>query len=319
MGARGVSLLLLLLSMQAPSAQLLELPDPYVFSGETIDQLTYPWFVTVMSEFVDGRGSALCGGFLAHPKYVVTAAHCMYNSHGVATAATFVYVHDRLHRVAIFATRIYIPRVYDGSPHWHGDVAVIELGTPAQNVTMPRVAWDRAEWEALSARNSVRAIGYGVTEHGILEDELRSVDLDPLQSCDGHWAPEITHGDFCAGSSTSDGAGVYEDTCFGDSGGPLFRQQVEGITVFAVVSRGATPCGSGIAPGIYTALYRFRDFITSIIPAPIDGGAGSLPSSTPEQSQVVMIETRPTTDTHDAASAACMRVAMIYCFFLLLL
>ena len=69
---------------------------------------------------------------------------------------------------------------------------------------------------------------------------------------------------FCAAAKT-DG----RDTCGGDSGGPILREDGKGGWVqVGVVSFGVGQCGNAALPGVYTRLALYTDWIRSVVEAP---------------------------------------------------
>jgi len=288
-GVRGIAALVLVLCAPAGSAAN-GIPAPYIILGQQIPETRYPWYVTVLSEFSDGSGTGLCGGFLVEERHVVTAAHCLYNSNSQPATATLVYLHDsggglRRPNPWRYTERAFVPSEYVGAQYWHGDVAVLRLSSAVAGIGVAPVAWSMSSWASLvGANGAARTVGYGVTELGDISDTLRAVDLLPMTetSCTSgpgpHWSPLLVHGDFCAGPSYCDEVlSMCEDTCFGDSGSPLFIDGGAGSPlVLGVVSRGYSDCGrgpnggisGGTYPGIYTALYRFGGFVADYVPRP---------------------------------------------------
>lgn len=269
---------------------------PYILFGDAIQVTAYPFYATVMSEFVNGEGTALCGGFLAHSRFVITAAHCLFDSSHTLASSTFVSLHgeDSNHAMQPFpwrtVVRYIIPSGYVGPPLWDRDIAILELDSPVTGISPAQIGW--SGWDLLDQSVVVRTIGYGVTETGDISSTLRSVDLKPIQNSEctsgpePHWLPSQVHGDLCAGPRECFET-LCADTCYGDSGSPLFTEHVEGdIVVFGLVSRGAETCGTGDLPGLYTALHRFSGFINNNIP----GMSGTLSTDDTYENNVNVID-----------------------------
>ncbi|KAK8932375.1 hypothetical protein H634G_04842 [Metarhizium anisopliae BRIP 53293] len=83
----------------------------------------------------------------------------------------------------------------------------------------------------------------------------------PLGKRQGGGVPQITQNMICAGVS-----GGAQDSCYGDSGGPLVDANSK--TLVGIVSFGLA-CGHPTAPGVYTKVSSYLDFISNA------GGVGS--------------------------------------------
>ncbi|KID76796.1 Peptidase cysteine/serine, trypsin-like protein [Metarhizium guizhouense ARSEF 977] len=81
----------------------------------------------------------------------------------------------------------------------------------------------------------------------------------------GGGGQRITKGMICAGVS-----GGAQDSCYGDSGGPLVDNSK---TLVGVVSFGLA-CGHPTAPGVYTSVSNYLDFIKSAMGGGGGGGGG---------------------------------------------
>jgi secreted trypsin-like serine protease len=148
-------------------------------------------------------------------------------------------------------------------PSWQSsyDVAILVLASPIKNVA-PRKIGTSCTFERFERDTAVRLVGFGATDmagqaaNTQLKEAMTAV-IDPEctggKGCKKAIAPG---GEFVAGGSGD------ADSCFGDSGGPVYLDTPMGAVVVGAVSRGvegaATPCGGG---GIYVRTDKLLDWI----------------------------------------------------------
>jgi secreted trypsin-like serine protease len=107
---------------------------------------------------------------------------------------------------------------------------------------------------ALDVTQPLIVYGFGLDESGGPADTLRSVELRrvPRIRCEKKWSDLQVHNDLCAIGACR--GAVCADTCSGDSGGGMVRQDTDGVLrLYGVVSRGHPTCQTD-HPGIYTDL-----------------------------------------------------------------
>ncbi|MBX3162440.1 MAG: trypsin-like serine protease [Deltaproteobacteria bacterium] len=185
-----------------------------------------------------------CTGTLIAPDVVLTAGHCIDASPYEVAVDTIDYAKPGGQRIAVASARAY--------PDWQEryDVGILML----DHVALPRPATIAAACTAkrgLVEGAQVRAVGFGVTSPSGDDDNtaLHEVELpvrDPACTTDAACIAAIAPG----GELIAGGRG--RDSCFGDSGGPVFLDTAKGPVLAGVVSRGVAnaprPCGGG---GIY--------------------------------------------------------------------
>jgi endonuclease G len=194
-----------------------------------------------------------CTGTLVAPDVVVTAGHCseIHPAQVIANTIDFTQGGDK---IGVASTTAY--------PDWQHsyDISVIVLDHAVTGVT-PRQLGTSCTFDHFAAQMDVHLVGFGLTaEDGTGDNthlnEAMAPVIDP--TCMGPYGCEkaiAPGGEFVAG-------GDGTDSCFGDSGGPVYLDTPRGVIAIGAVSRGVnaspTPCGGG---GIYVRTDKVIDWI----------------------------------------------------------
>lgn len=194
--------------------------------------------VAVLSE------NAACTGTLITPDVVLTAGHCIASAPVAVVVGTVDYGQPGGELIRVRRSLAY--------PDWETayDVGIVVLEHPA--AARPRVvAAACTAREGLVEGALVHIVGFGLTTRAGTGDNTRLHEgqipvIDPTCTDDPVCLSNIAPG----GEFTAGGGGV--DSCFGDSGGPVYLDTAAGPALVGVVSRGAAmagrPCGNG---GVY--------------------------------------------------------------------
>ncbi|XP_013101551.1 serine protease snake isoform X2 [Stomoxys calcitrans] len=206
-----------------------------------------------------------CGGVVISPRFVLTAAHCA--DIGGDKASVVRIGGSNLTDVSVRDVKIkrFIQHPGYKASEVYNDIALVELDEEVKDV------YAACLWleDNLDSENFI-ATGYGHTTFGGLgSNQLLKVDLKAVtnKACSEFYpagndgAPNgITSTQLCAHDPEK-----LRDTCQGDSGGPLILQRgiskrgyVVGITSFGL------GCAGG-APGIYTRVSSYLDWIEPIV------------------------------------------------------
>jgi hypothetical protein len=225
-----------------------------------------------------------CSGTLIAPKVLLTAAHCTADG-GVHTQASWVTfapeVHiddwalglsgpefaDYLNSRDDFVTGEGVPHPgYDDFASWPDtfDIGVVLLDRSVPEV-VPAGLPELGLLESLPAdqRDGFTVVGYGL--QGVLtpfysgERTRYRGDVSLVQT-HGTWNGDGHSATFTNNPGKGNGSG---GSCFGDSGGPVFR----GDEVVAVVSWGVSPC-IGVDYQFRTDTVLAQDFLAEHLPKP---------------------------------------------------
>lgn len=230
-----------------PSSHATPTTDASVVGGSAVPEGKWPDAVAVLGS----KGS--CTGTLIAPDVVLTAGHCAEIDPSVVVANTVDYTSQGT-RVHIKSTTAY--------PSWQSsyDVAVIVLAERITSIE-PRKLGTSCTFRGFSNHMDVHLVGFGLTEEAGTGDnthlnEAMAPVVDP--DCMGPYG--CNHAVQPGGEFVAGGGGT--DSCFGDSGGPVYLDTPRGVIAIGAVSRGVNgaqmPCGSG---GIYVRTDKIADWI----------------------------------------------------------
>lgn len=207
---------------------------------------------------VNRGGEQFCTGTLVAPTVVITAAHCILSSlDSVMLDATSL---DRPEDGEVIAAA----RIMESEL---ADIGVIVLERAAATPPRPLATG----WAAADVQNgdAVTIAGYGAQDETgtVYGPELREAvttvtDADCLEKegCEAELAP--------GGELGAGGMGV--DTCYGDSGGPLYRDTGYGTFLAGVTSRSyddaTIDCSQG---GIYVRPHKFAAWVEEVAGVPV--------------------------------------------------
>ena len=218
-----------------PSAAAIARPD--VVGGARVPAGRWPDAVAVIGD------SGTCTGTLIAPDVVLTAGHCAELAPTEIVAATTDY--------GMGGTRLAVKSV-TAYPSWRTsfDLAVLVLEKPVPGVT-PRAVGAACTYDGLAAGTLVHLVGFGLTTaqgdgtNTALHEAMAPVVDASCMGAEGCQKAIAPGGEFVAG-------GGGKDSCFGDSGGPVYLDTPRGQVLVGATSRGVagstTPCGDG---GVY--------------------------------------------------------------------
>ena len=223
----GKKLVALALTATLTLASAAQAEPQAIYGGNKVKPCAWPTTVSLGG----------CTGTLVHPELVVFAAHCMSGSYGPSVVTFGDNENQPAFKVATSSCKA-DPKYYSSSGR---DVAYCKLAQPVTSVPIVPILMG-CETQSLAPGASVVAVGFGQANDGLGWGPKREVTMS---------VNSIANGEAFIG-------GAGKDTCYGDSGGPVYIRLSDGAwRVFGITSYGEY-CGGG---GYYSMMHTAIDWL----------------------------------------------------------
>ena len=213
----------------------------------------------VSIETRDDRGDTyVCGASIVSSRVLLSAAHCFYNDNGrLVSRQIKAYVYGDS-KPPILADGVTKPTQFHvkQSGSFYGDIALIHLSKSIEGKTPVRLARSLPK-----IGTQLIVMGRGATQDADYSPVTQYADVPLLSRSDseGFLGGPIEKDHFGAGYDADN-----QDSCSGDSGGPIVLARTWNDQV-GVVSYGVTNCGDIPAVGSYTSVPYWYSWITNTI------------------------------------------------------
>ncbi|KAJ8576364.1 hypothetical protein ON010_g2850 [Phytophthora cinnamomi] len=211
------------------------------------------------------EGDTFCGGALISPTHVLTTASCTAYEEGssiphwAAVGTHYINGAKDGERIKIVSTKNHT--LYNSSSFSY-NFAVLTLENPSK---FAPVKLPKADGSDIFPRVWSKVMGWGDTSYpnGKPSDELQSVDLRVWgdNACENKFL--VDKSSLCAGGDAG------KDSCIGDTGDPLIKENGRGDADDIVIglSGWGAGCGDKGIPAVYSRVSAGIEWINSIIKA----------------------------------------------------
>ena len=237
-----------------------------IVGGTDAGKNSWPWIVSLQQKgFGSAYDSHTCGASLIGSRWVLTAAHCIVGMSNDNADLLEVRVGGyNLARNQTAGQRIGIKRIlqhplYDDDTT-DNDIALLELKRDSGAQTISLI--DEIAMQQISHGTSLSVAGWGQlsennsdTPAQLQQVDIPFVDLDTCRAARNGEDGDMTQNMICAGPETGG-----QDSCYGDSGGPLMLRENSTWSQVGLVSWGVE-CAGKNQYGVYTRLANYNDWI----------------------------------------------------------
>ncbi|XP_001850600.2 CLIP domain-containing serine protease B15 [Culex quinquefasciatus] len=254
-----------------------------IFGGEETAFGEIPWAGLIRYKVGKNRFAAKCGCTLLNSRWVLTAAHCItsvpsswklhrvvfseWNANKRAPCNPEVTETKQCRKEYSIEEHIIHPMFESDSLSMRHDLAMIKTETEVEfdDYVKPICLPFSNRIQELPIDGELFTVtGWGQTELDNNSGIQRHVEVFGKNNsvCDKAFVPigiTLTEDQICVGGERG------KDSCRGDSGGSLTRQDGLINYIVGIVSLGAQKCGTKDHPGVYTKVANYLDWIEEVM------------------------------------------------------
>ena len=242
-----------------------------IMTGKDAPPGAFPWQVSLgVAQVPDPFNAHFCGGSLIAPRWVLTAAHCVYGvqAEDILVSAGTLRLTPSANRHSV--QRVLVYENFGPQNLWH-DIALIQLteSLPTNAAIRPVGLVEQTESINGADGKQVTLTGWGISEaDGTRVRALQYLEFPVVaqETCNRTfgYGGQVTDAMLCAGF-VQGGAG----SCKGDSGGGLILDHGQEARLLGVYSWGAG-CALPNKVGVYGRVAAHRAWIDRCMRAPND-------------------------------------------------
>ncbi|XP_037098320.1 complement factor D [Syngnathus acus] len=241
-----------------------------IIGGREAAAHSRPYMASIQVAEGDGMKHE-CGGFAVADQWVMTAVHCLPTGAngrkvvlGVHSLSQAEDTKQTFEILELHSHPQYNPDNYDN------DIALIKLDRPFNaSESVKSVAFLRAGGVNPGTDAEVETAGWGSLDNlGSRPDMLQEALIQVVSSTrcrrSDYFGRKFTTNMICAHKLCPEPCNQphkMEDSCDGDSGGPLLYNGV----VVGITSNGGKKCGQIKKPGIYTIISHYSEWIDGVM------------------------------------------------------
>jgi hypothetical protein len=242
-----------------------------IINGDTAIPNRYPWVVSFrLIDKSDSKKlkSHFCAGSLINANYILSTAHC-FSTRNISKIAVVVgsnSLNDKLNESNIYYIKeIFSHPSFDSKKDYINDIALIKLNKPVNKfnylvmpICLPNISSDKFD----IVGKEVTLVGWGYIDYHAktlatsLKQMNRIISNNASLCSYIRFNPKTT---YCAINSNK-----IQDTCNGDSGGPMMIEIEKRWFLYGLTSFGDTSCNP-LKSSYYSKITIYLDWIYNII------------------------------------------------------